>query len=132
MTDWTNFKRSIICLRNVGVKIKTKKHMKAKWATKKTIKRRRAKLKAWKRYKQDGTTEAYEKYKLKRNKLGEAIREAKHDFEIKLAKNVKKDSKSFYACVNSSTRKDTEIGPFKDNNGNIISDKKEKANLLKI
>jgi hypothetical protein len=72
-------------------------------------------------------------YNVYKDKLRESIRvnnEAKESFEVKLADNIKQDSKSFYAYVRSKQRCKETVGPFTDNNGKIVSDNKVGANLL--
>ena len=55
---------------------------------------------------------------------------AKHSFEEKLAKNIKNDSKSFYAYVRSKQRTKTWVGPLKDESGNTVTDSLVASNLL--
>ena len=43
-----------------------------------------------------------------------SYKEAKIDFEKKLAKNIKKDSKSFYAYYREKNRSRVGIGPLED------------------
>ena len=50
-----------------------------------------------------------------------AVKEAKRDFEKKLAKNIKKDSKSFYAYYRENNRSRVGIGPLKDADGQPVT-----------
>ena len=53
----------------------------------------------------------------------EAVKAAKSKFESKLAANIKNDTKSFYAYVNSRSKAKAKVGPLVDNSsGEIISD----------
>ena len=52
---------------------------------------------------------------------------AKIKFELRLADNIKNDSKSFYAYVRSKQRNKVKVGPLKDNQRCIISDSKDMA-----
>ena len=54
----------------------------------------------------------------------------KLDYECKLAENVKKDSKSFYAYVRSKQRNKVRVGPLKNSLGQDIVDNKDTAELL--
>ena len=55
------------------------------------------KRKKWKEFKDSGRQEDYLAFKVIQSQTTLAVKEAKRDFEMKLAKNIKKDSKSFYA-----------------------------------
>ena len=57
----------------------------------------RRKRKKWKKFKDSGRQEAYPAFKVIQSQTTLAVKEAKRDFEKKLAKNIKKYSKSFYA-----------------------------------
>ena len=48
------------------------------------------------------------------------VRKFKRNFEHKLAKNKKSDSKSFYAYVRSKQNVRDRVGPLEDSAGNII------------
>ena len=87
----------------------------ATWATRKVIKCRRAKCKAWKAYcrtkesainnqNNTKTNELYEKYKVKRDLSQKINNVALKDYESKLANNIKKDSKSFFSYVNNKKK----------------------------
>ena len=55
------------------------------------------------------------------NKLHREIRRAKNNFERKLAENIKRDSKSFYAYVRSKAKGKINIGPLVNKDGEVIS-----------
>ena len=57
-------------------------------------------------------------------------RKAKGDFEQKMADNIKNDSKSFFAYVNSKKRSNNKIGPLKDSQGKVIENNKQSAEFL--
>ena len=46
---------------------------------------------------------------------------SKRNFEHKLAKNIKSDSKSFYAYLRSKENIRDKVGPLEENVGNIIT-----------
>ena len=108
-----------------------KKKFKCKWVTKAVRKFRRAKIRAWNKYIKFGKKEAlYNIYKRKLNKSVKANRDAKKQYETKLANNIKNDSKSFFAYVRSTERNKVTVGPLKDNVGNIITDDKITADIF--
>ena len=77
------------------------------------------KHKLWKKWKESSDDNVKIKYKKQVNKASKVVRLAKRDFERKIAKNIKKDSKT----LNSSnmqdptkTRVKSTIGPLIDDN----------------
>ena len=67
----------------------------------------------WRVYKHTGTDKDYA--------ATNEVRKSKRNFEHKLAKNIKSDSKSFYAYVRSKQNVRDRVGPLVDNDGNIIT-----------
>jgi hypothetical protein len=57
-------------------------------------------------------------------------RRANRSFEERLAKNIKEDSKTFFAYVNSKKRSNNMIGPLKNSQGEVLKNNKETADLL--
>ena len=47
---------------------------------------------------------------------------SKRNFELKLAQNIKSDSKSFYPYVRSKQNVRDKVGPLEDNAGDIITE----------
>ena len=72
----------------------------------------RKKTKTWKKYRQTGNAEEYEQYRKALNKATTTVRKAKGDFEIKLAAEIKRDSKSFSSYARSKLRTKEQIGPL--------------------
>jgi len=127
---WESFKVELENLRNHCVPQRSRKKGKKKWINREVIKCRRAKTKAWLRHKKVDSDASYEVYTKKLKRSVEANIKAKLDFETKLAKNIKQDSKSFYAYVRSKQRNKESIGPLKDENGEIIVNDEIAANKL--
>ena len=48
------------------------------------------------------------------------VKKAKLNFEKKLAENIKKDSKSFFACVRGRSQATRKLGPLSDSRGNLV------------
>ena len=58
------------------------------------------------------------------------MRQAKREFESKIAKNIKKDSKSFFKYVRSKSNAKSFVDLRTDEKGNLISDDKQMGELL--
>ena len=129
--SWLNIKQNILNVRDKYVGFKKKAKSKSKWATNKVRKCREKKKKAWLEYTASGRDERlHEIYKTHlRNSVNEN-RKAKRSFEVRLADNIKNDTKSFFAYVNSKKRANNKIGPLKDSLGNVIQNNTEAADLL--
>jgi len=70
------------------------------------------------------------KYKKQVNKASKAVKLAKRNFEKQIAKKIKSDPKSFYSYVKSKTKFKSTVGPLTNNNGDLVGDYKEMAQLL--
>ena len=60
-------------------------------------------------------------YKEALNAATNEVRKSKRNFELKLAQNIKSDSKSFYAYVRNKKNVRDKVGPLEDNGGDIIT-----------
>ena len=76
----------------------------------------------WKVYRRTRKDEDYANYKEALNLATTEIRKSKRTFEIKLADNIKNDSRSFYVYVRSKQKVRDKVRPLENNRGNIISD----------
>src|SRR6218665_1674732 len=100
------------------------------WVTREVQKKRRAKNKAWKKFRKlkeeirlscenEARLENLNRnYVKKRNSCNDANRAAIKNFEQKLSRNVKEDSKSFYNYVRSKQKRKERVGPLKKDVGN--------------
>ena len=61
-------------------------------------------------------------YKEALNAATNEVRKSNRHFELKLAKNIKSDSRSFYAYVRSKQNVRDNVGPLEDNAGDIITE----------
>ena len=86
--------------------------------TKYTRKLRKSKITLWRKFKRTGDYNDLMEYKHMLNVTIREYRKAKNQFELKLANNIKQDSKSFYAYVRSKSQTKDTIGPLKNNLGN--------------
>ena len=128
---WVYLKTELLELRDKFVPQHNVKKSKCKWVTQAVEKSRRAKKKAWDRYVRSGRNCLL--YSVYINKLRESVKavsKAKQDFELKLAGNIKNDSKSFYAYIRSKQRSCDKAGPLRDSNGDVVNDEKLMADLF--
>jgi len=92
--------------------------------------------KAWKCMKKK--SKVYAKYKDSKHpayvniarKTKSELQKAKLSFEQKLAKNIKDDTKSFFAYVRGQTKARVQTDPLKDTSGNIIDGSKDMAEVF--
>ena len=117
---------------------------KCPWVNKDVIKTRRAKYKAWKKMQTNlksdpnifgtnagrHTEETRIKYVEKRNLENKSKRKAIKDYETKISQNIKRDSKSFYNYMKSKQKRNTKIGPLKNNQGIMVTDNEETTEML--
>ena len=76
-----------------------------KWNPRAVIKCRRAKNKAWFKFKKsENDPVAFEKYKEMQRRSQNIINSAKQNFEQKMSKKCKNDNKSFFSYVRSKQR----------------------------
>ena len=77
------------------------KRSKKKHLSKEAFRKIRHKQNMWRVYKHTGKDQDYVVYKEALNAATNEVRKSKRNFELKLAQNIKSDSKSFYAYVRS-------------------------------
>ena len=97
------------------------KRSKKKHLSKEAFRKIRHKQDMWRVYKHTGKDEDYEVYKEALNAATNAVRKSKRNVELKLAHNIKSDSKSFYANVRSKQNVRDTVGPLEDNAGDILT-----------
>jgi len=90
----------------------------------------RKKHKLWNKWKKTSDISIELHYRKHANKARKLVRQAKREFESKIAKNIKKDSKSFFKYFRSKTNAKSFVGPLTDEKGNLISDDKQMGELL--
>ena len=97
------------------------KRSKKKHLSKDAFRKIRYKQDMWRVYKHTGKDKDYEVYKEALNEATNEVRKAKRHVELKLAQNIKSDSKSLYAYVRSNQNVRDKVGPLEDNVGNKIT-----------
>src|SRR5277367_1371747 len=91
---------------------------------------RKCKAKMWNRYKQSKSYNDYVEYKRALNKSTTEYRKAKANFEVKLARDIKRNPKSFYAYVRSKSKTKDRVGPLVNKSGEIVLDDESMCNIL--
>ena len=94
-----------------------KKHL-----SKEAFRKIRHKQNMWRVYKHTGKDQDYVVYKEALNAATNEVRKSKRNFELKLAQNIKSDTKSFYAYVRSKQNVRDKVGPLEDNAGDKITE----------
>ena len=97
------------------------KRSKKKHLSKEAFRKIRHKQNMWSVYKHTGKDHDYVVYKKALNAATNEVRKSKRNVELKLAQNMKSDSKSFYAYVRSKQNVRDKVGPLEDNAGDIIT-----------
>ena len=98
------------------------KRSKKKHLSKEAFRKIRNKQNMWRVYKHTGKDQDYVVYKEALNAATNEVRKSKRNFELKLAQNIKSDSKSFYAYVRSKQNVRDKVGPLEDNAGDKITE----------
>ena len=98
------------------------KRSKKKHLSKEVFRKIRHKQNMWRVYKHTGKDQDYVVYKEALNAATNEVRKSKRNFELKLAQNIKSDSKSFYAYVRSKQNVRDKVGPLEDNAGDKITE----------
>ena len=100
------------------------------WMTKEAKRACKSKSTMWRRYRLSKSYNDHVEYKRALNKSTYEYRKAKNNFECKLAKDIKKNPKSFYSYVRSKSKTKDRVGPLKDSSGQIIIDDEGMCNVL--
>ena len=98
------------------------KRSKKKHLSKEAFRKIRHKQNMWRVYKHTGKDQDYVVYKEALYAATNEVRKSKRNFELKLAQNIKSDSKSFYAYVRSRQNVRDKVGPLEDNAGDKITE----------
>ena len=98
------------------------KRSKKKHLSKEAFRKIRHKQNMWRVYKHTGKDQDCVFYKEALNAATNEVRKSKRNFELKLAQNIKSDSKSFYAYVRSRQNVRDKVGHLEDNAGDKITE----------
>ncbi|MES9971492.1 MAG: reverse transcriptase family protein, partial [Candidatus Thiodiazotropha sp.] len=100
------------------------------WMTADTLNSIRNKRHAWSQYRATKRPADFERYKRIRNKTNEDIRNAKRNFEKKISKKAKKESKHFWKYVNSKVKSQSNVTNLQKSDSTLTSSDQEKAEVL--
>ena len=103
---------------------------KKKWLDRKCIDSVKKKHKAWKSYIHTRSRHNFDLYCEARNKCTKITRAAKRKFEKRIINNMNTDSKGFWSYVKQQTKSKLGISDLKNERQEIITDSKDKANVL--
>ena len=112
------------------INIKEKKKFKPCWMNNKILRKIKKKYYAFKRFLITGQGREYDKYIRQRNSCKKEIKKAKRKHEENIAKNCKEDPSRFWKYVNEKCKTNVGISSLKDEDGNLITSDKGKAELL--
>jgi hypothetical protein len=105
------------------------------WMTRNVMRLIRKKKRAWRWYTSSEYSrrdyQEYQAYKKVQDEVRKAVKNAKKNFEKKLAKDARKNNtKPFYSYMKKKTSNRVGVGPLKDSTGNLITDDDKMAELL--
>ena len=70
------------------------------------------------------------RYKTALNKATKIIRKKKRNLERKIARNIRSDPKAFYKYSRNKINSREAVGPFNDQDGNVIGDDYKVSSML--
>lgn len=105
------------------------------WMAKNVMRLIRKKRRLWRWYstsdRSRGDFGEYQAYKRVQEEVRKAVRNAKKNFERKLAKEARRNNtKPFYSYMKKKTSNRVGVGPLKDSAGNLVTDDTAMAELL--
>ncbi|XP_069109562.1 uncharacterized protein [Argopecten irradians] len=100
------------------------------WMNVETINTLKRKRKTWEIYKRNKTNANWETYRLARNRATSSLRSASIQYESKIAKEFKTDSKSFWKFIKSRTNTKTGVPDLELENGVIETEDEGKSKEL--
>ena len=128
---WQSFKQIIHEAVEKYVPLSTSKpRNQPKWLSREIIRLVRRKKRAWKNWKSHGSQENMAKYKELQKKVTTGIRNAKRKMEQNLASKKNGNATDFARYIKSKTKSNTNVGPLRGENGGLITEEKEMAQLL--
>ena len=120
---WTYFCAKIEDAIERYIPINSKKRSKLpKWMNKNSRQACKAKAKLWKIYQKTRSYNDLMEYKTFKKRADRECKKVKQLFEAKVAENIKKNPKSFYAYVRSKLVVRDVVGPLQDKDGLLVSD----------
>ena len=128
---WTLFKETLAKSIENCIPLKNRRSdNKPLWMNKNIMRTIRKKRRLWNKYKTTNDYFEYLSYLDIQKQATKLIRSAKRKFERRIAKNMKKNPRQFYAHLNSKTKSRTNVGPLQTDGGARISDSQGMSNIL--
>ena len=100
------------------------------WMTKNILNLISRKKKLWKVYRESRAESDKNAYKNAEKKVKKYVKNAKNNYEKKIAKEGKTNPKQFYSYLKKEKSNKVRVGPLKNENGELVIDPKEQADLL--
>jgi len=126
--NWIPFSRVLLDVESKYVPLKKMHSGKPKpmWMTYKAVRAVEHKHRVYQKYRNNAHPAC-----VKANRLAsKAVRESRRSFEFKLARNIRHAKKSFFAYARSKTRCKVKVGPVLDDNGKLVTDSSEMAEVF--
>ena len=129
---WVRFLSTIndIIKNNVPKRKGVGKNSNNPWYSRKLKRLKKKKIRAWKKAEESKSLEDRDNYTICLNNYNTEVENAKRNYELSLAKDIKCNSKKFYSYVRGKSRTREVVGSLRDHAGNIISDNSQKCNIL--
>ena len=100
------------------------------WMNKPTLKSIKKKHHAWIRFMNTKDRKDYNTYTLARNRAGHAVREARKNFETKIAAECRTNNKGLWRYINSRLKNKSKIQKLRRRDGTLTSSDQEAAEAL--
>ena len=127
---WDIFKAILVKLVETYVPMSSPKDYNEPWMNNSLLKQWKKKYHAWKRYTEGKSYRKYEEYKREANVLKKKIRQAKREYEKKLANGVRNNKRGFFKYVNSRLTVRPEITEMQNENGILMDADKEITDIM--
>jgi ribonuclease P/MRP protein subunit RPP40 len=132
---WTNFKNKLIDVEKTTVPMKVKRVGGTRdppWMSNEIKRAINVKKINYKTMKQNATREATDHYHNSVRTCKRLIRRGKHNYESQIARDVKANSKKFFAYIRSKRKTKSNVGPLSDERGELTQDSEKMASILNI
>ena len=126
---WEYFKCKLEEIENLCIPMTTPRRYLDPWINRKVIVMYKKKYFAWKRHIESDRSARRKQYAKERNKAKRIERDEKREYEKRLAKEVGTNRRGFFKYVNSKLTVRPEISALINENGVLIHDEKEMANV---
>ena len=128
---WCNFRDRLLEIVRNCIPVATNKRFNyPRWMTGEAFRARKLKYKMWKRFQRSQTYNDRVEYKRALNAATAKFREARQNFERKLALEIKTNPKSFYAYVRSKAKTKDKVCPLKSSDGVTVAEDEQVCVVL--